>query len=412
MRRAPVAVVLATAALAFAATAQDPPPDELARLEPVLRAAIARVAPSVVTVETFGGARRSLAGRVRVPSDAPADSQQPSEPRPPDQPAKPPDEKDGEKDGDQKGGDGGRPKPMLRPPGFMQAQGATTGVVLSADGWIAVSRFGLSFDPSTVLVTLPDGRSLPARCAGADTSRGLALLKIESAGLPVPEFVPPEAVRVGQWAVVLGRTFGREQPSVHLGIVSARGRLFGRAIQTDANTSPANYGGPLIDVEGRVLGICVPLSREGRDAGAELYDSGIGFAVSPVGIEPLLERLRRGVVLHRGWLGVATAADDLGPGARLGTVAENSPALAAGLAAGDRIVAVDGVPVRNPFHLADLVSARMGGEVLRVDVVRAGGECAQLEVALADLPEEERAPKKREDEAGVLPWEGEKKDAR
>jgi ABC-type Fe3+-hydroxamate transport system substrate-binding protein len=131
------------------------------------------------------------------------------------------------------------------------------------------------------------------------------------------------------------------------------GRLFGRALQTDAYTSPANYGGPVIDIEGRVLGIAVPLSRAGRDAGAELYDSGIGFAATVADIGPLLERMKRGETLHRGWLGVSTVTTWLGPGARLQSVAQGSAAAMAGLAEGDMILAVDDVAVRNSFHLQD-----------------------------------------------------------
>ena len=107
-----------------------------------------------------------------------------------------------------------------------------------------------------------------------------ALVKIDATDLPVPEFVHPANVKIGQWACALGRTFATEEPTVHIGIVSAQRRVFGRALQIDAYTSPANYGGPVVDVHGRVLGMAVPLSPAGRNAGVEWYDSGIGFAVT------------------------------------------------------------------------------------------------------------------------------------
>lgn len=372
------------------------PPDELLDLQPMLYRAIDRVAASVVTVETFGGARKLLTA-----GGGPEDGTLPEpKPLPPGDPKPEPDEKGD--DGDKKLG------PLVQP-GFLQAQGATTGIVLSADGWILVSRFALNFDPTTILVTLADGRSFAARRAGEDTSRGIALVKIDASDLPVPTFVAPADVRVGQWAFSLGRTFGRHAPSVHMGIISARERLFGRALQTDAYTSPANYGGPLIDLHGGVLGVAVPLSRSGRDAGAELYDSGIGFATTIADIGPLLERMKEGAVLHRGWLGISTAVDYFGPGARLTGVQPGGPAADAGLRSGDLIVGVDGEPVRNSFHVQILVSSKMSGDPVFLALVGPDGARRTVTVFLAELPESERRAKKPAEEAGVLPWEeGEK----
>src|SRR5438045_3720475 len=83
-------------------------------------------------------------------------------------------------------------------------------------------------------------------------------------------------------ALALGRTWASADapPSVSVGIISALDRIWGKAVQTDAKVSPVNYGGPLVDVQGRVQGILVPASPRGQDetAGHEWYDSGIGFA--------------------------------------------------------------------------------------------------------------------------------------
>jgi len=363
--------------LASALPAQPRAVQEFVHLEPVLRAAMDSVAPAVVTVETFGGVRKVLAGGGAAGSPAPK----------------------------KKGGEPEKePRPLVQP-GFLQAQGATTGVVLTSDGWILVSRFALNYDPTTILITLADGRSFHAKRAGEDTSRGVALVKIDAGGLAVPEFVAPESIAVGQWAFALGRTFGRTQPSVHMGILSAAGRLFGRALQTDAYTSPANYGGPLIDIDGRVLGIVVPLSRAGRDAGAELYDSGIGFAATIADIGELIERMKAGEVLHRGWLGVSTDPLYLGPGARISATSDDSPASATGIVAGELVVGIDGRAVRNSFHLHDLISAKMGGDRVELELIGADGGRRQLTVTLADLPAAERQSRDPADEAGVLPWE-------
>ena len=97
----------------------------------------------------------------------------------------------------------------------------------------------------------------------------------------MPELVPVDEIRVGQWAIAVGRSFRADRPNISVGIVSALGRMFGKVIQTDADVSTANYGGPLVDIRGRVYGVVVPMAPQATSevAGAEWYDSGIGFAV-------------------------------------------------------------------------------------------------------------------------------------
>ncbi len=107
-------------------------------------------------------------------------------------------------------------------------------------------------------------------------------------------------MRVGQWAIAVGRTFESAQPNMAVGILSAVDRIWGKAIQTDAAVSPNNYGGPLVDIRGRVMGILVPLSpdADGGVAGMEWYDSGIGFAIPMEHIPQVLPRLEKGEDLH------------------------------------------------------------------------------------------------------------------
>lgn len=389
--------------LATGAAAQRPvDPDEFLHLEPVLQRAIAAAAPFVVTIETFGGTRRSLG------ADGPADGDGPPRPRPAqkpkDEPAPgegPPPEPDAPEDQDKDRDEKKKPKLPLTPPGFQQTRGRTTGVVLTSDGWILVSRFALNFDPTTVLVVVPGRGTFHAERAGEDTSRGIALVKIDAADLPVPTFVHPDEVKVGQWAFALGRTFAVDEPTVHIGIVSAKNRLFGRALQVDAYTSPANYGGPVIDVHGRVLGLAVPLSPSGRNAGVEWYDSGIGFAVTIADIEGLLQRMQRGEVLQRAWLGVQLELAHLGPGAKIAGTPKDGLAAQSGLRKGDVIVEVDGVPVANGPHLQMLLSSRMGGDPVRLVVhKRADGERVEVgPLVLLDTPWSEQA----QDKSAELP---------
>ena len=393
MRGAPVLLLFSLAGLA---SAQLPDDDALA-VQAVIQRAVARVAPSVVRVETFGGVRKAQEQGL-----AAADGVQPE--RKKNDPSKKPDPEEHKAPDDK----GNEKKPSLKDlvtPGFLQTQGATTGLVLSADGWIAVSRFALAYDPSTILITLADGRSFHAVRKGEDTSRGLALVKIDAEGLPVPQLLPPSEVHVGQWVAVLGRTFGGADPSVHVGIASAVGRIFGRAVQIDANCSPANYGGPAIDLEGRVLGVCAPLAANGRDAGADWYDSGIGFATTLADIAPLLERLQAGEVLHRGWLGVEFDGKFDGPGIRIGKVNPGSTAAGVGLKAKDILLAIDGVPVRHHFHVQMLVASRMAGDSVALEVKR-GEQTFPVTAFLNELPAAERGAQKKGRVDDPMPWEG------
>ncbi|MBM3975183.1 MAG: PDZ domain-containing protein [Planctomycetes bacterium] len=389
LRTVPAAAV-ALALCAAALTAQATPADEFVRLEPVVQQALAVAAPFTVTIETFGGTRQVERAEGPMDGEAPPKARPRPAPKPKPKP-KPDDAPEKDKDGDKQ-----PKKPLVTPAtGFQQAQGRATGVVLTADGWILVARFALALEPTTILVTVPGVGTFPATRAGEDTSRGLALVKIEASGLPVPTFVDPGEVRVGQWALALGRTFAADLPTVHFGIVSAKGRQFGRALQIDAGTSPANYGGPVVDVQGRVLGIAVPLSPSGRNAGVEWYDSGVGFAATIADIAPLLARMQQGEALQRGWLGVQFDPKWLGPGAKVVTVDARGPAHAAGVQKGDVLLQVGGVPVRNAPHALACISGHLGGDALALAVRRADGtEAALGPIVLADAPWSEQQVKK------------------
>ena len=369
-------------------------PEEFVRLEPVLQAALAKAAPFTVTVETFGGTRLASAGDGPLDGEAPPVARRPPQPEPeekPDEPKDPDDERE-------------RKNLPLVVGGFQQAQGKTTGLVLTSDGWIVVSRFALALSPTTILINVPGRGIFHAQQAGEDTSRGIALVKIAAHDLPVAQLVAPEDVRVGQWAFALGRTFGDELPTVHIGIVSAKRRLFGRALQIDAYTSPANYGGPVVDLQGRVLGLAVPLSPSGRNAGVEWYDSGIGFAVTLADIGDLLERMKRGDVLQRGWLGVQIEPSHLGPGAKISSTPKDGVAAQNDLRKGDVILAVDGIAVANGPHFLMLVSSRLGGDRVSLRIRKKDGSERDVgPLTLLDTPWAEQRGGKGEELPASFP---------
>jgi serine protease Do len=271
------------------------------------------------------------------------------------------------------------------PPG----EGATTGLIASADGLIVTSTFNFLHKPPVITVVRADGQRHVAQLLGRDETRKLCLLKVDGAsGWPVPEFAPREKLKVGQWAVALGVGFGAAEPVLSAGIISATSRISGKAVQTDANTSPSNYGGPLVDLDGRVIGICVPLSPGSRAAaaGAQWYDSGIGFAIPLDGLEGVLARLKAGEQLQHAFLGVrAKPYGDPPTGAQIEAVVAGSPAAAAGLLAQDKIVSLGGTDVLDVPHLATLIGRYVAGDAVEVAVDR-GDVVQTFNVKLATPP--------------------------
>jgi serine protease Do len=268
--------------------------------------------------------------------------------------------------------------------------GPTTGLVLSPDGFIVSSAFNFVQQPASILVTFASGKQAPAELVATDHSRMLVLLKVSGVSdLPVPEFAPVAAIRPGQWSIALGRTFRADRINVSVGIISAVARMFGKVVQTDAAVSTANYGGPLVDIRGRVIGILVPMAPQSTSevAGVEWYDSGIGFAVPLAAIGAALERMKQGQDQHAGLLGISLsarpAAGGLAAPAELAAVRPDSPAGKAGLKKGDRIVELDGRRIGTQTELRTALGPRYAGESVRL-VVQRGDEKIEKTITLID----------------------------
>lgn len=263
--------------------------------------------------------------------------------------------------------------------------GPTTGVVVSEDGYIITSSFNFVSRPASVLVQLQDERRFPAEVVAQDTARMLTLLKIEAESLTPLEAVPKEEIFVGQWSIALGRTYENSFPNISVGIISAVGRIWGRAVQTDAKVSPVNYGGPLVDVTGRCLGILVPLQPDdtGETAGVDWYDGGIGFAIPLADIYAVLDRLKSGEDLQPGLLGVSFV--DQGPlagEAKIQVIRPLSPADQAGLQVDDVIIEFNGEPVESVPLLRHRLGALYAGDTVNI-VVRRGEETIAADVTLS-----------------------------
>ena len=267
--------------------------------------------------------------------------------------------------------------------------GPTSGVVVSPDGFIMSSAFNFISEPSAVLVRLPDGEQLDAKIIATDYSRMLTLLKVEAEGLPVPTAAPVDESRVGQWTLAVGKAFSATAPNISAGVLSAKDRIWGKAIQTDAKTSPFNYGGLLIDIRGRALGVIAPLSMtsDGVVAGADWYDSGIGFAVPMDQVFASFERLKAGENLYRGTLGMTMEpAGNMLADAKVGGVREGSPAAVAGMKAGDVVTKADGRPVKLVADLQRALGTHYVGDEIEL-AFRRGDEERTVTATLEKAPE-------------------------
>lgn len=262
--------------------------------------------------------------------------------------------------------------------------GPTTGLVVDADGWIMTSSFNFIGKPTSIIATLPDGSKVPAEIVATDSSCHLTLLKVDATGLPVPNASVPAERRIGQWTLAVGRSYPNREPSVSVGILSAVDRIHGKALQTDAKVSPVNYGGPLIDLQGKVLGLLVPLSPDGRDdlAGIEWYDSGIGFAIPLERMERILPRMQAGENLKPGLAGFSIRNPNK-DGTTIERVRVGSPAFDAGLRPGDEILQVDGRNVRRDAQLRQALGAKYAGEAASIRFKREE-QTSEIELTLID----------------------------
>lgn len=271
-----------------------------------------------------------------------------------------------------------------------QGEGNTTGVMISADGYILTSTFNFIQQPPVISVITNDGERRFARLLGRDDTRKICLLKIENVSdMPVPEMVDVSDTEVGQWAMSLGVGYGDTSPALSIGIISAKNRIGGRAIQTDANISPANYGGPLIDIQGRMIGICVPMNPQSQaiGAGVEWYDSGIGFAIPIANADKLIERLKAGERILPAFLGIQSTANPEGDGLFISRVVQKTAASDAGLQVEDILLEVNSEAVNDMLRLRQILNKFESGDSIELTVLRSEtGKKDRIKIKLGNPP--------------------------
>ena len=272
--------------------------------------------------------------------------------------------------------------------GVMQAAGVGSGVIVSNKGYILTNNHVVRA-ASAVEVKLADGRVFEAKVLGTDRATDLAVLAIDGGGLVPAKLGDSTRLEVGDWVLAVGSPFGLEQ-SVSAGIVSAFGRsgvqvaTYEDFIQTDAAVNPGNSGGPLVDLDGAVIGINTAIaSRTGA------YN-GISFAIPSKIATRVLESIVESGRVERGWLGFYVR--DAEPGSK-GVLVEKlvpgGPAASAGIEAGDVILSIDGQSVKDSRDLIFLVADLPVRQRVKVLVERSGAT-RELLANVAARPDDPR----------------------
>lgn len=286
-------------------------------------------------------------------------------------------------------------------PQTREAQSLGSGFIISADGFVVTNNHVVAPNNRATLeeitVTMPDGTEYEAELVGADAASDLAVLKILSDNeFPFVKFGDSAQTRVGEWVVAIGNPFGLGG-TVTSGIVSAvyrntgQGGAYDRYIQTDASINRGNSGGPLFDMQGNVIGINNAIfSPSGGSVG-------IGFAIPAEIASPIVDQLKEGREIERGFLGVGLEpmtddlADSLGLARNRGeiiqSVQDDSAADNAGLRAGDIVTKINGQNVTSEQTVSFLVANLEPGTRVPIEVLR-DGQSVSLTATLGKRPTE------------------------
>lgn len=283
--------------------------------------------------------------------------------------------------------------------GRRSAAGLGSGFIVREDG-VIVTNAHVVAGATKISVALRDGTTYPAKLLGADETNDLAVIKIDAKGLPVAPLGSSSNLLIGEWAIAIGSPYGfllaNTEPSVTAGVVSGTGRnlaaesggagVYVDMIQTDASINPGNSGGPLVNAMGEVIGVNSSIySPSGGSVG-------LGFAIPINRARRVTEDLLAHGVIRRPWVGIkiATAqpATPASPskGAVIASVVPGSPAARAGIQPNDILVQSRDRLVHNAYDWeAERLELRVGDEVPLI--VKRGGRDIKVNVKVADLPD-------------------------
>ena len=303
-----------------------------------------------------------------------------------------------------------QPNPNQESP--LRDLGQASGFIISADGYVITNAHVVQ-RADEVTVTLTDKREFKAKVIGSDERTDVAVLKIDTTGLPKIVIGDSDKVRVGEWVLAIGSPFGFEN-TVTAGIVSAKSRDTGDFvpfIQSDAAVNPGNSGGPLFNIRGEVIGIN---SQIFSGSGGYL---GISFAIPVNTAMTVANQLIKTGKVNRGRVGVAMnpgpitkdLAEALGlpgtKGALIDEVTKDSPAEKAGVLAQDFILKVNGKQIETYIDVTRAISNTSPGTKVVMTVWRKGTQ-KEIAVTVGEAPGDvnvANAPDKKQDKKDATP---------
>ncbi|MHC5061928.1 MAG: Do family serine endopeptidase, partial [Planctomycetota bacterium] len=260
--------------------------------------------------------------------------------------------------------------------------GQGSGFIISKDGYILTNNHVVG-EVDKITVVLQDGRELDAKVVGTDPKSDVAVIKVEAENLPVIELGDSDALEIGEWVIAIGSPFGLDA-TVTVGVVSAKGRGgvgiadYEDFIQTDAAINPGNSGGPLLNLEGKAVGLNTAIfSRSGGYMG-------IGFSIPINMAKNIKDQLVETGEVTRGYLGVymepvnSDLAEYFGLNQNNGVsvlqVMKDSPADEAGLKAGDIILEMDSDKIEGMQQFKNEIAMVRPGDTVTLLIYRDGQE--------------------------------------
>lgn len=276
-----------------------------------------------------------------------------------------------------------------------QGSGVSTGsgFIIDSAGHIVTNNHVIA-DAASLKVTFSDGTEASATLVGVDPYQDVAVIKVD---VPVPAtvaFGDSSELRAGDPVLAIGSALGEFTNTVTNGIVSAtdrsldtgEGYRLGNLIQHNAPISPGNSGGPLVDLNGDVIGMNTAVVRGSMGASAE----GLGFAVAGNTVKQIAEEIISGGTAERPYLGITFSdAQSLDPdtfGVVVREVVEGSPAAAAGLKPGDLITAIDGIEIDAEHPFLNLMFEYEPGDTVELTVEHSDGQAEMISVTLETRP--------------------------
>lgn len=269
-----------------------------------------------------------------------------------------------------------------------EVKGLGSGYIISEDGYI-VTNDHVAGNATKITITLTDGRQFDAKLIGSDSASDICLLKIDGDDLPYVTLGNSDDIIIGEWVIALGNPFGlfelNDKPTVTVGVVSASGmnldainnRYYLNMIQTDASINGGNSGGPLVNSEGKVIGMNTLIFTAGGNTGS----IGLGFAIPINKVKRIVEELKKNGSIDRNFeIGMRIQTIDEGiaqyyhlksiKGVIVTKVYPNTPAEKGGIEVGDIILEVEGYKINNENTIFSVFHEFRAGQTVTLKIIR------------------------------------------